>query len=53
MPGGSGEPMAITSKATRKAVAMRFGILGPEEVSAMSAAQVDTEVILNEHRQNM
>ena len=44
--------MAITSKPARKAVAMRFGILGPEEVLGMSAAEVDNEQILDRYRQN-
>jgi hypothetical protein len=31
-PGGTGQPMAVTSKATRKALEVRLGILGDEEV---------------------
>ena len=43
--------MAITSKHTRKAVAMRFGILSPDQVRDMSAAEVRSEQILDRYRQ--
>jgi len=42
--------MAITSKATKKVVAMRFGILSPEEVTAMSVAAVTTNDIVDRQR---
>jgi DNA-directed RNA polymerase II subunit RPB1 len=35
-PGGSGQPLAVSSKETRKALALRLGILGDEEVVRMS-----------------
>lgn len=34
--GGSGMPMQVTNKATRKVLALRLGILGPVEIRNMS-----------------
>ena len=42
-PGGTGQPMAVTSKAVRKARAMRFGILSDAEVKRMSVAEIRSE----------
>ena len=42
--------MAITSKATKRVTAMRFGILSPEEVTRMSVAAVESDQILGRQR---
>ena len=38
-PGSSGMAMAVTTKATRKALALRLGILGDEEIVRMSVTE--------------
>jgi hypothetical protein len=46
-PGGTGQPMAVTSKATRKGLKMRFGILGEREIERMSVVKITTEHLLD------
>lgn len=43
--------MAVTSKATRKARAVRLGILSDAEVRRMSVAAIDSEQLLDGHQQ--
>ena len=43
MPSGTGQPMAVTSKATRKAIELRLGILSDSEVRRMSVADIVNE----------
>jgi len=50
-PGGTGQPMAVTSKATRKALEVRLGILSDREVVAMSVAEINCEQLLGRDMQ--
>lgn len=48
MPGaGSGQPISLTIKPLKKAVEMRFGILGDKEVRKMSVAEIKSEHLLD------
>ena len=42
----------MTSKPTRKVVAMRFGILGPAQIHAMAAVEIESEMMINKDGEN-
>ena len=51
MPGGSGMSMAVSSKATAKALEVRLGILSDKEIERMSVAEINSEQLLDRFMQ--